>query len=110
MSLAGEFVLIPLVDHWSVSLVRLLPTAAAVIGYRFGVTWAFAARWRLVGLVWSESSMSMWLSDGILSLVRGFSYIFLTRDRKKKIKCDSGSREFGNFFGNFVFTPDTTNM
>ena len=40
----------------------------------------------------------------------GFSYIFLTRDRKKKIKCDSGSREFGNFFGNFVFTPDTTNM
>ena len=86
MSLAGEFVLIPLVDHWSVSLVRLLPTAAAVIGYRFGVKWAFATRWRLVGLVWSESSMSMWLSDGILSLVRGFSYIFLTRDRKKKNK------------------------
>ena len=67
-------------------------------------------RWRLVGLVWSESSMSMWLSDGILSLVRGFFLHFLTRDRKKKIKCDSGSREFGNFFGNFVFTPDTTNM
>lgn len=86
MSLAGEFVLIPLVDHWSVSLVRLLPTAAAVIGYRFGVTWAFAARWRLVGLVWSESSMSMWLSDGILSLVRGFFLHFLTRDRKKKNK------------------------
>ena len=69
--LAGEFVLIPLVDHWSVSLVRLLPTAAAVIGYRFGVTWVFVVRWRLVGLVWSVSSMSMWLSDGILSLVRG---------------------------------------
>ena len=98
----------PCVDHWSVSLVRLLPTAAAVIGYRFGVKWAFAARWRLVGLVWSESSM---LSDGILSLVRGFFlHFFNTRSKKKKINVESGSREFGNFFGNFVLTPDTNNM
>lgn len=94
MSLAGEFVLIPLVDHWSVSLVRLLPTAAAVIGYRFGVKWAFAARWRLVGLVWSESSM---LSDGILSLVRGFFlHFFNTRSKKKKINVTPAPQAPGN--------------